>query len=1032
LQGQSAGTFAATGVETVTVISKGSTSGSSTTAVAVNNTNSLKTLNVTGDQKVFLSVTDNSVTKVDASTATADVSINVATAVANTDINIVGSAKDDTITIGVLGTADTVDGGAGNDTLEFTGNTGTTPLTKVTGFEKVQLTASSAGAGFTVDTSVVSGMSTFITSLTDTTDGTALTATFSKFSDTATLEVIKSAQPDYTGDSNAITVTSATNTTTNSFSGILSGIGNSATLGLASLTADNAETINLTSNNDTDATVTSNLVLSLASTDAKTVNLTGAASLQITAVSLPNVTKIDASGLTKNFMIDAGANTVARTITGGAGNDTLEAGSGNDTINGGAGNDVIVTGGGADSIVAGEGNDTVNVGVAAAYNVNFNGGTAPTVTYSTTSQLVNLSGGAGNDTFTFDESAITYQDTVNGGDNTDTVVIFSDASGTVLTATGASTDTFKNVTNVEKIQLRDNNTGAGNTLGLTITDSGLTTTFNGSATFEAYGNTSTDVITVNAGGVIGSSGTVKFTANSSNIGILAYVGGAGNDVFTGGTVNDTATYANGIYLTSADTLAGGTGTDTLVINSTNAATLLASQIANVSSFETINLDGVTAAATTAMSLTFSDAVAVANADSSSNTLTVTRLNASAAADDTGTTKVDGTAVVSTKLNLSGALGADTLIGGGADDTLAGGTGIDSLVGGAGNDIFSYTANTDISTSEVIDGGAGTGDAIQVNGASLAVDFTNATITGIENLDLIGSAGGASTVTFNYAQLAATTKFVESTPVATEDVVVINAGVGTNDVSGFAFDANRVLGVTITNAGTNAAFSVNVTGTTKADIITGGNNNDILVGGLGADIITGGTGVDSIILTEATAAQDVVVTTVNTAYTTATADTITGFTPGVGGDIVQIDISDSTAIANLGILTQGTGLTANPITGDLQVKTVAKGAGATALAAGDEILVITGTYTNLAAVITDVGSQAGTTAISWSGQPSGGAVANGFLVVWSDGANTYVSAISDTDATGNAGWLSSELNGTNIVTLTGVLTGFNTINFTAVA
>jgi Ca2+-binding RTX toxin-like protein len=78
------------------------------------------------------------------------------------------------------------------------------------------------------------------------------------------------------------------------------------------------------------------------------------------------------------------------------------------------------------------------------------------------------------------------------------------------------------------------------------------------------------------------------------------------------------------------------------------------------------------------------------------------------------------------------------------------------------------------------------------------------------------------------------------------------------------------GVTIFGLGGNDT----VTGTSFADVIDGGLDNDSIEGGLGADNITLGGGSDTVVLT-----------------TTSSTDTILDFAAGLGGDVLQVDISD---------------------------------------------------------------------------------------------------------------------------------------------
>ncbi|MNQ94597.1 Bifunctional hemolysin/adenylate cyclase precursor [compost metagenome] len=67
-----------------------------------------------------------------------------------------------------------------------------------------------------------------------------------------------------------------------------------------------------------------------------------------------NVENLTYTGL-GNF--NGTGNTLANTITGGAGNDVLNGGAGNDILNGGAGNDTVTGGAGNDTMDASSGND---------------------------------------------------------------------------------------------------------------------------------------------------------------------------------------------------------------------------------------------------------------------------------------------------------------------------------------------------------------------------------------------------------------------------------------------------------------------------------------------------------------------------------------------------------------------------------------------------------------------------------------------------------------------------------------------------
>ena len=208
-------------------------------------------------------------------------------------------------------------------------------------------------------------------------------------------------------------------------------------------------------------------------------------------------------------------------------------------------------------------------------------------------------------------------------------------------------------------------------------------------------------------------------------------------------------------------------------------------------------------------------------------------------------------VTADRITLNGTLGDDVLVGStvrdtiqGSDgrDTITGGFGLDTMFGGSGNDTFIYLDSTDYATGEIIDGGDGGADTIELQGGS-GYAFNTAVISGVERLRY-GAAANAV--------------FVDS---------VIGPG-GINLVIGSA-DANRfeVMGTTIdvsnvTFKAWRAADSIFLTGDTSAantivgsgkketlsggsaaDALNGGGGNDILVGGGGSDSMLGGGGND---------------------------------------------------------------------------------------------------------------------------------------------------------------------------------------------
>jgi len=430
------------------------------------------------------------------------------------------------------------------------------------------------------------------------------------------------------------------------------------------------------------------------------------------------------------------------TLSGGAGDDALVAPKGgNDTVNGGDGNDTIRMGAfltSADRIDGGSGADqawitgdyshgltfsgttmvnvetlvlgagysytltTNNANVAAGQTLTVDGsrlGAANTLTFNGSAEadgkLVilggagndtltsgagddTLSGGAGNDTLTAPKGG---NDTISGGDGDDTIRM-----GAFLTATdriggGYGADqawltgdyshglTFSATTmvNVETIVL-----GAGYSYTLTTND----------ATVAAGQTLTVDGSGLKAGDIL------VFDGSAEMNGRFAILGGAGNDVLTGGTGadhfdltkggNDTAnggagddSFVFGGALTSADHVDGGSGKDTVVLNGDYSAGL------TFSATTTVNVETLQLLGTHSYALTMSDATVAAG-----EVLTVTAKTLTQSLTFDGSAEQDGSFVV------LGGKGNDALTGGVHGDTLSGGAGNDTIMGGGGGDVLS--------------------------------------------------------------------------------------------------------------------------------------------------------------------------------------------------------------------------------------------------------------------------------------------------------------------------------------------------------
>jgi Ca2+-binding RTX toxin-like protein len=214
--------------------------------------------------------------------------------------------------------------------------------------------------------------------------------------------------------------------------------------------------------------------------------------------------------------------------------------------------------------------------------------------------------------------------------------------------------------------------------------------------------------------------------------------GNGVDSVTLGSANDIVIVSNSSFLSSTDTLTGGTGSDTLRFTSTTNSTITAAQLTSVTSFETFSVK--TGGAGNYV-FTLTDAIVSAQVTTGS-TFTVSR---DAGDTNTATLRVDGSAVTSSyNLALTGQSDAtivQTLVGGAGNDTITGGAGADSLTGGAGNDRFVAIATNGVDTVTDFDWGTSTTTVDAFNLAARSLSFT------VNTYDAVGlvSAGYVANV-----------------------------------------------------------------------------------------------------------------------------------------------------------------------------------------------------------------------------------------------------------------------------------------------
>jgi len=532
-------------------------------------------------------------------------------------------------------------------------------------------------------------------------------------------------------------------------------------------------------------------------------------------------------------------NSLANLITGNITNNVLDGGSaGADTLIGGLGDDTFVidrtnitikenSGEGTDLVEAGInytlGNNTDNLTLTgSAINGEGNsldniitGNSLNNVMKAGTAGVDTLIGGLGNDQYMIDRTDVSIIE--NAGEGTELVISSID---------------YTLETNLENLTLTGAaNIGTGNSLSNYITGNSLANVIDGDIAGDDVleGRLGNDTYIINHTGVTvieyTGEGTdlietsISYTiANNTEVENLTLTGsgnidGIGNtlaNIITGNSVNNVL--AGGTA--GADTLIGGLGDDTFVIDRTN-----------ITIKENAGED--TDLVESSVSFTLKNNTEVENL-----TLTGT---ATIGTGNTLTNIITGNSVANV-LN-GGTAEIDTLIGGIGDDTYiltdAGAVIIENV--GEGTDLVmasgSYSLGTNIENLTFTDtlGNTGRGNSL-----------TNV-ITGNTNIDILdaGSAGDDSLI----GGTGNDTYIVDHTGVT----VTENAGQGIDlvksSVSFTIANNTEVENLTLTGSG-----NIDGTGNTLANTITGNSVDNVLAGGsAGADTLIGGLGDDTFVI-----------------------------------------------------------------------------------------------------------------------------------------------------------------------------------------
>lgn len=558
--------------------------------------------------------------------------------------------------------------------------------------------------------------------------------------------------------------------------------------------------------------------------------------LDLTAVyQASNITEIDASALSTSRFLKGNA-TIATTLTGGVGNDTLVGGSTSDTyvikdtndfiIDSSIGNKIKL-----DSAFALSGLDLTttyndisinNIDASSISNaLTLKGNATSGTTLTGGGGLNTIIGGSGNDVLDGGDKFV--KDKLTGGEGSDTYVLH-DAKDII---------TEKGLTGLDTIRL--------------ASDYGV----------SAYTLKNVSMEALDAGQW---TQAISLTGNAKKSTLIT--GGSGDDTLTGGALNDT--------------LQGGIGNDTYILKDKNDTIIDASGVNKIK---------LTSAFAGSFNTTDYNSVNIGTIDASlaKKALTITG-NATIATTITGGSGND---------NIYGGTGNDVLSGGKGKDTFYGSTGTDGLIGGLGDDTYNlFGTETATTITEDFKGGIDTVKLATGYSGSLAVSLANISAnvdkldasTLSSDLQLTGNAivnvitGGSGADTLDGGDFGLKDTLIGNEGADTyiihdaKDIISEKGTLGVdkiklagdfgpalyklNNLSIEALDASNVA-KSLSLAG-NAKIATSITGGSGDDTITGGigndnlsckDGNDLLTGGKGNDTLNGGLGNDTFAFTK---------------------------------------------------------------------------------------------------------------------------------------------------------------------------------------
>jgi len=799
VDGSGVGDLNVAGIEIVNVTTEGAASIMNSIA-----SGSLRAMTIAGDQNLTLAAANFfdavNVNTVNASAFTGNLNLTLTNDnAAGIDVAVTGGTGNDTVTFQSFDTNDAFNGGDGIDTIGLTNAVATarTPVNGGTLSNVEQLNVTTLGTG-TIDMDAFPGVTKVIY------DAGLTNAALSTVADAAsgiTVEVDTLA-----GGTGNLTVALKTDGTADEVTIELDGIAAGHSVG--TLTAADAETLNISADDDTVAGNGAVTIANLALTDTTALNLSGDADLTIAAATnpaTPVLATVNASAATGNLNI-TGLNTAAAgaTITLGSGDDVFNVATSNgaDTITLGLGRDTIVYNAVAQSdrdmdtitdFVSGT--DIVDVralmgGVGVASSVQFAGNRA-----SFAQAQGALTAGAQRDAvFQVDEQILWVDVDGNGTlDNLDfrikldgvTAITAADlgfTAGVTFTANKAAFNTTTAADSQENnaVGTEDDtiNATVAQLVGSTVNGLGGTDVLNISGT-AALGEVA-DLRTIPT--TLTNVETINLAATVEGVDMDAADLGAGQVT----RINGVSGTVQSLTVNTGSNISGVTLSNIEVLNATGAVTMTAAQH---NAFQQINAAG----ATDSIILTTAGTV---TADDDIETYTIVE----------GSTITVGTtpAGLARVVNETGVVGTDSTI------ILGNGTYTGVYTGIDATDVVRVGTTTDVSANTGLNTGA-------------VIDFQN-------------TATAAAGLTLNNTQNGVVT-FTNTTGAQT---VTVNGAADTFTVADGIESYSVIGGSTVTVSATNSNVNITSTAAAASTIQIGGNTVATAAGGYnlahGADVI----------------------------------------------------------------------------------------------------------------------------------------------------------------------------------------------------